>query len=97
MKVISASWTGTSLNWHGVIKFGRDTVWTCAHSHHNRNHSSYSTGQSAHECAREVLRVAQMPVAEAGEYARFLPRSTAINARASVRYALGLDVETEAA
>lgn len=83
------SWTGTPLNWRGVIKVGRETVWTCQHGHRDRNHSS--CGASAWHCAAEALRVARMPVDEAMAYAKRNPRSTAIAARASVRNMLGLD------
>jgi hypothetical protein len=59
-----ASYTGTSGLWHGAVKVGKDVVWTCPHTHRNRDQSTRTNGRAACDCASSALRVALMSADE---------------------------------
>lgn len=62
-----ASYVGRSGAWRGAIKLGAVTVWTCEHSHPNRDQAS-RLRSSACGCAAAVLRLATMTDAELAAY-----------------------------
>lgn len=64
-------------NWKGVIRDGRKVIWTCAHSHANRDISSLSAGVSARSCASSVLDLVLHPE-HAADIERFWSRRGAV-------------------
>lgn len=56
-----AGTSGKAGSWTGVIRVDGDVVWSCGHHHRNRDHSTYTSGRSAHSCASFCLDIARNP------------------------------------
>jgi hypothetical protein len=53
---LKAGYCGSSGSWRGVIKSPNgDVVYTCDHTHHNREQSTRTNGRSAVDCVGRVI------------------------------------------
>jgi len=57
---LRVSYLGGPGSWIGAIRRGRQVVWSCPHSHGNRDQST-SVNSSAHECANYVHEALTQP------------------------------------
>ena len=58
---LTGSYSGRPGAWHATIKCDGKVVWTCPHSHRNRDQSSYRGGWAARSCASAVLTLVNDP------------------------------------
>ena len=58
---LKSTYAGGPGCWHGAIRVGRRTIWTCPHKHRNRDLSSTIAGPSAMACAHAVRLAVEAP------------------------------------
>lgn len=67
---LRSSVTGSENHWQGCIRYKNKVIWSCGHSHTNRDQSTQTSGQCASDCARNVLKYAQMDDAQLAQHQR---------------------------